>query len=384
MSTSSKILGPIEQVRQRTSSKWRRFSEDVLPMHVAEMDYEIAESIKTLLIGRVSNSDLGYTGPVPEVAEGFAKFAKQLWNWEVDTNQVKLSTDVGVSAVEILRLLGKAGQGVVINSPVYSSFYNWVPEVGLDIVDVPLITDDGTWNLDLEGLEKAFAAGAKFYLLCSPHNPLGKVFTRDELQEISRLASKYEVVVISDEIHAPLTYSDTKFVPYLSVSREAKENGICITAASKSFNLAGLKASIIVTDSLAMKEKLRELPMALHWRSGLLGAFAMAEAFSNCTDWLNEANQLNAKHRDLYLQLVESQLPSVKTWLPDAGYLAWLDVSKLELGENPAAKVLSEQKVAFVPGQDLGKDYSQFLRINFACHPESIERAIQALAAYEK
>jgi cystathionine beta-lyase len=133
-----------------------------------------------------------------------------------------------------------------------------------------------------------------------------------------------------------------------------------------------------------MKEKLRELPMALHWRSGLLGAFAMAEAFSNCTDWLNEANQVNAKHRDLYLQLVESKLPSVKTWLPDAGYLAWLDVSKLELGENPAAKVLSEQKVAFVPGQDLGKEYSQFLRINFACHPESIERAIQALAAYEK
>ena len=384
MSSSSNLLGPIEQVRQRTSSKWRRFGPDVLPMHVAEMDYEIAPSIKSLLIEKVNNSDLGYTGPVPEVAEGFAKFAKQHWNWNVDQTQIKLATDVGVSAVEIMRALGEPGQKVVINSPVYYNFFTWIREVGLEIHDVPLVAAETTWSLDLNELEKAFAAGAKFYILCTPHNPIGKVYSRAELESIATLAKKYDVIVISDEIHAPLTYAESTFVPYLTVSEAARETGICITAASKSFNLAGLKASIIITENQTMKEKLRPLPLAMHWRSGLLGAFAMGEAFANCSDWLADAVELNKQNRDLYLSLVASKLPSAKTWLPEAGYLAWIDISKLELGANPAAKILEEQKVAFVPGNDLGPQYSQYLRVNFGCHPESIERAIDALAAYER
>lgn len=384
MATSSDILGPIDQVRQRTSSKWRRFTPDVLPMHVAEMDYEIADSIKQLLIEKIKKSDIGYTGPVPEVAEGFTKFAKERWGWTVDPNQIKLATDVGVSAVEIMRLLGKPGQRVVVNSPVYYNFFTWVDEVDVEIQDVPLIPDLDSWNLDLEAIEKAFAEGAKFYLLCSPHNPIGKLYTRTELQTIADLAKKYDVIVISDEIHAPLTFAENEFVPYLSVSDAARETGICITAASKSFNLAGLKASIIITDNQSMKSKLKNLPMAMHWRAGLLGAFAMGEAFGSCSKWLDEANELNKRSRDLFVDLVAKKLPSVKTWVPEAGYLAWLDVSKLEIGENPGARILEEQKVAFVPGQDLGPQYSQYLRINLGCHPESLERAIDALVAYEK
>lgn len=378
----NRIVTPLAELRVRSSSKWRRFAPDVLPMHVAEMDYEIAESIKKLLVEKVGNSDLGYTGPVPEVAEGFVKFAERLWGWKVDTKQVRLSTDVGVSAVEVLRALGQPGDKVVINSPVYHSFFDWVAEVGMVIEDVPLLPAKKTWDLDLEGVEKAFKNGAKFYLLCNPHNPLGKVFTEAELISIAALAQKYGVVVISDEIHAPLTYASEQFVPYLKVSDAARETGICITAASKSFNLAGLKASVIVTDSSAMNQRLSKLPVALHWRSGILGAFAMGEAFSNCAAWLDEAIEANLESRELLVQLLTEHLPDVTFWVPQAGYLAWLDVSKLNIGENPAAKILNEQKVAFVPGTDHGADYVNFVRINFACHPESLDRAIKALAAY--
>jgi cystathionine beta-lyase len=377
------IVTPLAELKKRSSSKWRRFAPDVLPMHVAEMDYDIADSIKTLLAEKIANSDLGYTGPVPEVAEGFVKFASQLWGWQVDTKQVRLSTDVGVSAVEILRALGKHGEKVVINSPVYSSFFDWIPEVGLEIHDVPLIPAEDTWNLDLASLEAAFKAGAKFYLICHPHNPIGKVFTEAELVEIANLAQRYGVVVISDEIHAPLTFNDVEFVPYLKVSDAAKETGVCITAASKSFNVAGLKASVIVTDSALMHEKLKALPAALHWRSGLLGAFAMGEAFTNCGNWLDAAISANLASRDLLGELIAKHLPSVRYWVPEAGFLAWLDVSSLNIGVNPAARIIEEQRVAFVPGRDLGKEYDQFVRINFACHPDSLERAIQALAAYK-
>ena len=377
------IVTPLSELKKRSSSKWRRFAPDVLPMHVAEMDYDIADTIKALLAEKIANSDLGYTGPVPEVAEGFVKFASQRWGWQVDTKQVRLSTDVGVSAVEILRALGKHGEKVVINSPVYSSFFEWIPEVGLEIHDVPLIPAEETWNLDLAPLEAAFKAGAKFYLICHPHNPIGKVFTEAELVAIADLAKRYGVVVISDEIHAPLTFNDVEFVPYLKVSDAAKETGVCITAASKSFNVAGLKASVIVTDSTLMHEKLKALPAALHWRSGLLGAFAMGEAFTNCGDWLDSAIGANLASRELLGELVAKHLPSVKYWVPESGFLAWLDVSSLNIGVNPAARIIEEQRVAFVPGRDLGKEYDQFVRINFACHPDSLERAIQALAAYK-
>ena len=377
------IVTPLAELKKRSSSKWRRFAPDVLPMHVAEMDYDIADSIKALLTEKIANSDLGYTGPVSEVAEGFVKFAAERWGWQVDAKQVRLSTDVGVSAVEIIRALGKPGEKVVINSPVYSSFFEWIPEVGLEICDVPLVPAEQTWNLDLASIEAEFKAGAKFYLICHPHNALGKVFAEAELVAIADLAKKYGVVVISDEIHAPLTFNDVDFVPYLKVSDAAKETGVCITAASKSFNVAGLKASVIVTDSTLMHEKLKAMPAALHWRSGLLGAFAMGEAFSNCNEWLDAAISANLASRELLGELIAKHLPGVKYWVPEAGFLAWLDVSSLNIGVNPAARILEEQRVAFVPGRDLGKQYDQYVRINFACHPDSLERAILALVAYK-
>ena len=378
------IVTPLAELKKRSSSKWRRFAPDVLPMHVAEMDYDIAENIKQLLLEKVSNSDLGYTGPMPEVAEGFVKFAQRLWGWSIDSKQVRLSTDVGVSAVELLRALGKKGDRVVINSPVYHSFFDWVAEVGMEIDDVPLLLSGTSWDLDLVGLEAVFKKGANFYLICNPHNPLGKLFTETELVAIANLAKKYGVIVISDEIHAPLTYSNENFVPYLRVSDSARETGVCITAASKSFNLAGLKASVIVTDSAAMNDKLTKLPAALHWRSGLLGAFAMGEAYSNGQSWLDSAIAANLESRELLLRLLAEHVPAVNTWTPEAGYLAWLDVSGLNLGEDPAGKILKEQRVALVPGKDHGAQYANYLRINFACHPESLERAVKALASYTK
>jgi cystathionine beta-lyase len=379
-----KSLTPLEQVRQRHSSKWRRFAGDVLPMHVAEMDYEIAEGIKQVLVEMVNHSDLGYTGPVPEVAASFEKFALSRWGWQIDPSQVRLATDVGVAAVEILRALGKPGDRVVINSPVYHSFYDWIAEVHMTVEDVPLVRGDETWQLDLEALEAAFAGGAKFYMICSPQNPLGKIFTAAELSSIADLALKHDVTVIADEIHAPLTRAASKFVPYLAVSPAAAETGICITSASKSFNLAGLKSAIIVSQSDAMNERLKALPAAMHWRSALLGAFAQVAAFANGGQWLDEVNEAIEESNQLLNALMDEHLPSVKYWVPEAGYLAWVDVSSLEISDHPAATILAEQKVAFVPGDDHGSAYGKYIRINFACHPESLTRAIKAIAAYAK
>jgi len=378
----SDFLRPLAELRQRHSSKWRRFAPDVLPMHVAEMDYEIAPQIQNLLVDFVQRSDLGYLGPIPELNEAFVAFAQRHWNWTPDAKQIRIATDVSVGSVEVLRVLGKPGDRVLINSPVYGAFYGWLKEVGMVAHDVPLVADLETWRLDIAGIERAFQDGVKLYLLCSPHNPMGRVHDRTELEAIAELAQRYGVVVISDEIHAPLTYEDQTFTPWLAVSDAARETGVVVTAASKSFNLAGLKASIIVTQSATMANRLKDVPPDLHWRSSLLGGFAMVEAFANCDDWLAKAVATNRANRDLLTRLVSEKLPGVSYWVAQGGYLAWLDLSSLNLGENPAGRILEEKRISLVPGTDLGADYPQYVRINFATSAESIERTIDAIASY--
>ncbi|MEY4067031.1 MAG: hypothetical protein RIQ44_243 [Actinomycetota bacterium] len=378
----SDFLRPLAELRQRHSSKWRRFAPDVLPMHVAEMDYEIAPQIQNLLVDFVQRSDLGYLGPIPELNEAFVAFAQRHWNWTPDAKQIRIATDVSVGSVEVLRVLGKPGDRVLINSPVYGAFYGWLKEVGMVAHDVPLVADLETWRLDIPGIERAFQDGVKLYLFCSPHNPMGRVHDRTELEAIAELAQRYGVVVISDEIHAPLTYEDQTFTPWLAVSDAARETGVVVTAASKSFNLAGLKASIIVTQSATMANRLKDVPPDLHWRSSLLGGFAMVEAFANCDDWLAKAVATNRANRDLLTRLVSEKLPGVSYWVAQGGYLAWLDLSSLNLGENPAGRILEEKRISLVPGTDLGADYPQYVRINFATSAESIERTIDAIASY--
>jgi cystathionine beta-lyase len=384
MFTYSDFISPYPELRSRHSSKWRRFEPDVLPMHVAEMDYVIAPNIQRVLIDFVQRSDLGYLGPIPEVPAAFSEFAMSRWGWKVDPAQVRIATDVAVGCVEIMRALGRPGDRVVINSPVYSSFYDWIKEVQMEAQDVPLIPRDGTWKLDIDGLRAAFESGAKFLLLCSPQNPVGRVHTALELGEIALLAKRFGVTVISDEIHAPLTFKSHQFVPWLSVSETAREVGVAVTAASKSFNLAGLKAAVFVSQNESMQQRLQAVPAATHWRSSLLGGFAMAEAFANSEDWLNTAIEQNASNFEVFESAMRELLPSVPYWVPQAGYLAWMDLSSLNLGPNPAATILERGRVALVPGVDHGKGYEQFARINFATHPEHIYKTIEAIRSLHK
>jgi cystathionine beta-lyase len=349
-----------------------------------------------LIIDFFTRSDLGYLGPIPELGESFAGFAKRHWNWVVAPTDVRLATDVGVGAVEILRAAGTKGDKVVINSPVYHSFYECIKEAGMDVVDAPLIRekvggptaeDPDTfekpvtlWRLDIDAIEAAFRSGAKFFLLCNPQNPVGRMHTHNELRQVAALAAKYGVLVISDEIHAPMAYPGETFTPFLAVSDEAKQTGIIVTAASKTFNLAGLKASIIVTQSDEVRAKLVNLPEAMHWRSSLIGAFAMAEAYENGDAWLKGTMMTLADSRKLLAAEIAEKLPTVDFHVPENGYLAWLDLSSLNLGDKPAALLLAKEKVSFVPGDEHGEAYGQFVRINFACRPASIRAAIDKIA----
>ena len=384
MSDHSVSAPNLAELQSHRSEKWRGFAADVLPLPVAEMDFPVAQPIRDLLTEMISKSDLGYLGSIPELGQGFAQFAGRRWNWEVDPLQVRAATDVGVAVVEVLRVFTNPGDSILVNSPVYQNFYNWINETKLNLVDVPFErTGDESANprqINWDGIEKAYAAGLKVHLLCSPHNPLGRIYTKEELLRIVALAKRYDVLVISDEIHAPLTFKGNTFVPMLSLGADAESVSVTVTAASKGWNIAGLKCAIIVSQNEVINARLATMPMAVHFRASLLGGFATAIAFAEGEIWLDSVIENLDHNRHMLKDLLNSQLPSVRYHIPDNSYLGWLDLEALNLGEDPSVTLLEKGRVAFNAGHIYGKQCSQYVRFNFATSPTIITEAVHRIA----
>ena len=384
MSDHSVSAPNLAELQSHRSEKWRGFAADVLPLPVAEMDFPVAQPIRDLLTEMISKSDLGYLGSIPELGQGFAQFAGRRWNWEVDPLQVRAATDVGVAVVEVLRVFTNPGDSILVNSPVYQNFYNWINETKLNLVDVPFErTGDESanpWQINWDGIEKAYAAGLKVHLLCSPHNPLGRIYTKEELLRIVALAKRYDVLVISDEIHAPLTFKGNTFVPMLSLGVDAESVSVTVTAASKGWNIAGLKCAIIVSQNEVINARLATMPMAVHFRASLLGGFATAIAFAEGEIWLDSVIENLDHNRHMLKDLLNSQLPSVRYHIPDNSYLGWLDLEALNLGEDPSVTLLEKGRVAFNAGHIYGKQCSQYVRFNFATSPTIITEAVHRIA----
>jgi len=370
----------LAELRKRKSVKWRHFPSDVLPLPVAEMDFPTAPKIKAALTDMVERSDTGYLGPFPELFDAFAHFSAKRWGWQVDTKQMRIATDVGVGIVEIMRVLIKPGEKVMLNSPVYENIWRWISEVHATTVDTPLSEDNLSYKLDLAAIEKEYQNGVKVHILCNPHNPVGAVFSKNQLSELADLAKKYQVVILSDEIHAPLTYDAKTYTPFLNVSQNAKEVGITITSASKSFNLAGLKCAVIITESTKLQERINVMPPAVTWRASLFGAVASTAAYAESVDWLDGLLITLDQNRKLVEKLIASKAPAIKYRIPDFGYLAWLDLSALGLGEDPAAAILEKGKLAVNGGVLYGPKHKSFVRLNFGTSPEIITEAFDRLA----
>ena len=369
----------LEELQKRHSTKWRDFAPDILPLPVMEMDFEIAEPIRRQLSELIQTSDTGYLGSIPEMAINLASFAKARWNWELDTEGVFAATDVGVGVVEMARMIVKPGDHIVVDTPVYHNFANWINELKCHIVDAPMKRDGLHYTLNIPLIEEAYKNGAKIHFLCNPQNPTGTVHTREELSAIADLAKKYGVAVFSDEIHAPLTYAGNEFVPFLNVSEVAREVGITITSASKAWNIAGLKCATIIVQHPRWLEIAKAMPPAVHWRASLFGALAATRAYE-CGDWLDSCLLTLDQNRHLLDRLIKDYLPTVGYRIPDTSYVAWLDLGSLNLGENPAETLKERAKVACNPGITFSTTHAQFIRLNFATSESILVEAINRIA----
>jgi cystathionine beta-lyase len=390
MSETTLAVEDLELLRERRSAKWRAYPPDVLPLPVAEMDFSLAPAIREVLHDAVSRSDTGYGFAGPELGESLAGFAADRWGWAVDPTAVLAVPDVGVGCVELLRVLCEPGDALVINTPVYPPFFSWAAETGLRIVEVPLQHDpqaadvaSGGWRLDLDGLAAAFAAGARTYLLCNPHNPVGRVHSAEELAAVVDLAAQHGARVISDEIHAPLVLAGSAFTPFLTLPG-ADQLGVSLVSASKAFNLAGLKCAQAVTGSPAMAAAVARIPVDVQWRFGHLGMLATVAAYRDGAGWLDALLSTLAQRHDLLGRLLTQRLPQVRRQAPEATFLAWLDCTALGEGASPQQRFLERGRVALHPGPDFGSAGSGWVRLNVATSEqilhEAVERMTRALA----
>ena len=370
----------IEELRKRSSEKWRRVPSDVVPLPVAEMDYEIAPEIKSRLKELVERSDTGYLGPMPELAIALREFARTRWDWSIAAERIRLASDVGVAVVELTRLFAQPGEKIMVNSPVYSSFFQWIKELRCDVVDVPMheFQRDGrrSHRLDLDAIEHGYREGVKVHFLSHPHNPLGVIHSNEELENVAELAERYNVIVISDEIHSPLVYPTERYTPFLNISPVASRVGICVISASKAFNLAGLKCAQIVVADDALHEKLKSLPEAMHARASLFGAIAALVAFESCSSWLDGVRIDLQRKSNLLAHSLHEAMPDAYFFTPRFGYLGWIDLTRYGLGDDPAKVMLERGRVALAPGANYGANGKGFVRFNFGTSDEIITEGV--------
>ena len=373
---------PLEVLRGRTSAKWRTYPPDVLPLFVAEMDYPLAPVVAEAVMARVRASDSGYVASPQPLGAAFAGFAARRWGWHLDPSRVRMTTDVSVTIVETLRGVLSPGDGVIICTPVYTPFPDLVREAGGAPVDVPLRDlGGGAYELDVEGIDAALAAGARAVLLCNPHNPLGLVHSRDALAALAETASRHGAFVVSDEIHGPLVHDPAAFTPFLTVSDAAREWGVAVTSASKAFNLAGFKCALMVAASDRTLAVLDGMYEEVTYRTSILGFHASVAAFTHGDEWLDGALAAITASSALLGDLLAEHLPEVRFRPPEASYLAWLDATGLGWGDDPAQRALDVARVAVNPGLSFGTAGAGRMRLNLACHPDVLREAVRRLAA---
>ncbi len=365
--------------RQRHSAKWAVHGPDVLAAWVAEMDVDLAPVVRERLERALRDSDTGYAGQSTGLREAFAGFAERRWGWAVEPALSRLFSDVGVGVTEVLRRLVSPGDGVLVTPPVYNAFSLWLSALGLRPVEVPLLDVEHGGRLDLDGMAAALASGStRVVLLCSPHNPTGRIHTAQELSALADLAAEHDAVVLADEIHAPLVHPGRTFTPYLTVSDAARATGLAFHSASKAFNLAGLKCSLAVA---ATPQRFpQDLPEELSWAVGHFGLLAAQAAFEQGEPWLDQLVGELAGNAALLKALLAEQLPEVGYHPPEASFLAWLDCRRLGLGDDPAQAFLSAGQVALSHGPAFGAGGEGWARLNIGTAPATLAEAVRRMA----
>lgn len=356
-------------LRDRKSEKWNSYPPDVLPAWVAEMDFPLADPIRQYLEKAIQGHDFGYpTHPsTTGLREAYAERMQERFDWAIDPRQVEILSEVVQGIYLGLHTFAEPGDGVVVQTPIYPPFLHAVEDSGMRLFDNPLIDTDSGWEINFDQLQSFSDKSLSVFLLCNPHNPSGRAYSRTELEGLAEFALKNDLVVISDEIHADLLFDGRQHIPFASLAPEISARTITLSSASKAFNIPGLRCSVAhFGDSALRRRFINVLPRHIRGGLGILGLYSSIVAWREGQPWLDEVLTHLQSNRDYLTTELSARFPSIRCHQPDATYLAWLDCRALKLEEAPADFFLRQGRVALSEGINFGKDFEHFARLNFA------------------
>ena len=370
-----------DELRARGSAKWTAFPE-AIGAFVAEMDFGVAPPVEAALHEAVRLGRFGYTprSAIDDLAAATADFARDRYGWAVAPEQVRLVADVLGGLEVVLEHFSDPSRPIIVPTPAYMPFLTAKERWGRDVIQVPSPVVDGRYELDLAGIARAFEAGADVLVLCNPWNPVGRVLTREELVAVSEVVARYGGRVFSDEIHAPLVLGAHAHIPYATVSDAAAAHTITATSASKAFNLPGLKCAQLVLSNDADAERYDRVAASAVHGAGLLGVLANTVAYRDGGPWLDAVREYLAGNAVLVGERLAAALPQVGYRAPEGTYIAWLDLTALDLGDGLATTVLERAGVALTDGTACGEAGRGHARLILATPRPVLEEIVDRLA----
>ena len=378
---------PMDVLRTRQNVKWAKYAPDVLPAWVAEMDFAIAHPIRRAISDLIREEEYGY----PHRAEGghgdeglsgaFARRMQARFGWTVDPHLVQPLSDLVQGTYAAVWAFSDPGDGIVLHLPAYPPFHASIHDTGRRL-DAQYLRSDGTgYVLDLDEMAKIGDSRTRILMLCNPQNPTGRVFTRDELLAMGRMAIERDWIIVSDEIHCDLVFPGATHIPIATLSPEIAARTVTITSATKSFNIPGLRCGLMHFGTGALKDRFHaRVPTRVLGSPGIIGIDATIAAWDHGQPWLDEVLPYLDANRQRLAAFLKAELPAIRFHAPEATYLGWLDCSALGLPGTAFDFFHDQAKIAFSPGQAFDPANEKAVRFNFATSAPILDRILERMA----
>ncbi len=392
--TDSSVYGPADfdtiiDRRASDSAKWSYYGDGVLPMWVADMDFASPAPIVEALQRRVAQAVFGYGKDPDELRAVFCARMARLYGWQIEPEHIVFLPGLVSGLNVVTRAIGEPGSGVLVNTPVYPPFLSapanqgrsvqagmLAPRTRYDAQNHPYLY----YEIDFDALEAAVTPETRLFMLCNPHNPVGRAYSQQELDQIGEFCLRHDLLICSDEIHCDLLLGETMHHPIAALSPELAARTVTLMAPSKTYNIPGLGCSMAIVSDAELRAQINRAAAGIVPHVNLLGIVAAQAAYAECEEWLAQLRAYLTGNRDLVFDFVQRNLPQVPLTLPEATYLAWLDMRNLGL-KNPQQFCLREAKVALGDGAPFGQGGEGFVRLNFGTPRALLQQGLEQIAA---
>jgi cysteine-S-conjugate beta-lyase len=366
--------------RDTDSIKWGIYPADVIPLWVADMDFRSADPIIRALKQRVEHGVFGYSRPSRALVSALRDRLQRLYEWEISEQEVIFLPGIVTGLNIALQTFAGGGEGVLVQPPVYFHFLRDPLHHGRVLQDPSLVKNGDSYEIDFDLFESAITSDTRIFILCNPHNPVGRVYTKVELEKIAEICLRHRLIICSDEIHCDLVYPPYHHIPIATLSPEVEAKTITLMAPSKTYNIAGLDCGYAIIKDAGLRRQWRDLSYGIIPGVNIMGHTAALAALNEGQEWLQQVLAYLEGNRDFLFKFIHERMPDIQVCRMEATYLAWMDCSGMGI-KRPSDFFLKKAAVALSDGEEFGKGGTNFVRLNFACPRKILSQALEQMEA---